>query len=142
MSLWDLTAAIGAGLAFASFIVLCIVMFLSRHDAPNYWGEKPTLNDNDRAGTLTPLMRPADDPREKYKRAERRLRDVLLGDGMFEPGAVKGEERRVHVAADLRRMREAFDEVTQHEEGLAEELLEAARRKTKRKTKPPPRTRS
>jgi hypothetical protein len=87
-------------------------------------------------------MRPADDPREKYRRAERRLRGVLLGDGTYEPGAVKGEEQRDHVAADLRRMREAFDEVTQHEDDLAEELLEAAQRKTKRKTKPPPRTRS
>ena len=59
---------------------------------------------------------------------------------MYEPGVVKGEERRDHVAADLRHMREAFDEVTQHEADLAEELLEAARRKTKQKTKPPPST--
>jgi hypothetical protein len=74
-------------------------------------------------------MRPADDPREKYKRAERRLRDVLLGDGMYAPGVVKGEEQRENIAADLHRMREAFDEVTRHEADLAEELLERAQEK-------------
>ena len=34
---------------------------------------------------------------------------------MTEPGAVKGDERRENVAAELRRMRQAFDELTQHE---------------------------
>ena len=84
------------------------------------------------------LMRPADDPSETYKRAERRLRGLLLGDGVTEPGVVKGDERREHVAAELRRMRQAFDELTQHETDLAEELLEATKRKTTRRAKSKP----
>ena len=39
MSLWDLTAVIGAGVAFAAFIVLCIALLWSRHKAPHYWDE-------------------------------------------------------------------------------------------------------
>ena len=77
-------------------------------------------------------MRPADDPSETYKKAERRLRDILFGNGVTEPGAVKGDERRGRVAAELRRMRQAFDELTQHETDLAEELLKATKRKTTR----------
>jgi hypothetical protein len=76
-------------------------------------------------------MWPADDPREKYKRAEQRLRTILLGDGTYEPGVVHGEEQRAKVAAQLRVMREAIDGLTQHEAELAEELLNAAQRKTK-----------
>ena len=77
-------------------------------------------------------MRPADDdPREKYRKAERRLRDVLLGDGMISPGVVKGEEQRAKVSAHLRALREAVDALARHEADLAAELLNAAQRKTK-----------
>lgn len=78
-------------------------------------------------------MRPADDPREKYRKVEQRLRDVLLGDGMNSPGVVKGEEQRAKVSAHLRMMREAVDELTQHEVDLAEELLKATQRTTTRR---------
>jgi hypothetical protein len=78
------------------------------------------------------------DASETYKKAERRLRDLLLGDAMSEPGAVKGDERRAKVSAELRRMREAFDEVTRHEADLAEELLKAAQRKRTRKSRSTP----
>src|SRR5262245_48027564 len=45
---------------------------------------------------------------ETFRRAELRLRLVLLGDGVSEPGAVKGEEARLRVTSTLRQMREAF----------------------------------
>jgi hypothetical protein len=84
-------------------------------------------------------MRPADDLSETYKKAERRLRGLLLGDGLSEPGVVKGDERRGRVVAELRRMREALDELTQHQADLAEELLQAAQQKTTRRAKSEPR---
>jgi hypothetical protein len=56
---------------------------------------------------VTPI---ADDPTQAYHRAERRLRELLFGDGTFTPGMVKGEERRMETTKILRRMREAFDE--------------------------------
>ena len=40
MSLWDLTAVIGTGVAVAGFIVLCLMLFWGRKDAPNHWDEK------------------------------------------------------------------------------------------------------
>ena len=49
---------------------------------------------------------------------------------MYASGVVKGEEKRTQLAADLRRMREAFDELTRHEADLAEELLERAQEET------------
>ena len=51
---------------------------------------------------------------------------------MNSPGVVKGEEQRAKVSAHLRMMREAVDELTQHEADLAEELLKATQRTTKR----------
>ena len=45
---------------------------------------------------------------EAFRRADLRLRLMLLGDGMSEPGAVKGEEARQRVTSALRQMREAF----------------------------------
>jgi hypothetical protein len=56
---------------------------------------------------VTPIP---DDPTQAYHRAERRLRELLFGDGTFSPGMVKGEERRMETTKILRRMREAFDE--------------------------------
>ena len=52
---------------------------------------------------------------------------------MISPGVVKGEEQRAKVSAHLRMMREAVDELTQHEVDLAEELLKATQRTTTRR---------
>ena len=48
---------------------------------------------------------------EEFGGAERRLKDLLLGDGMYRPGKLKGEDARAQVRRDLRRMRDAFDAV-------------------------------
>jgi hypothetical protein len=48
-------------------------------------------------------------PADEFRDAERRLKDVLLGDGMYVPGKLKGEDVRAQVRRDLRRMRDAFD---------------------------------
>ena len=77
-------------------------------------------------------MPPTYDSREKYKRAEQQLRDLLFGDAMYSRGAVKGEEQRAKVSAQLRVMREAAAELAQHESDLADELLKATQRRTKR----------
>ena len=45
---------------------------------------------------------------EAYRRAEQRLRLMLLGDGMTEPGMVKGEESRARATGALRGMRDVF----------------------------------
>ncbi len=77
---------------------------------------------------------PINDTVESYRKAELRLRQVLLGDGVDTPGLVKGEDLRFRVTRDLRRMRDAFDSAAladerthlQHAEerlaGLEEEL--------------------
>ena len=38
MTLWTLLAIVGAGLALAAFLVLCVVLLWSR-GAPHYWEE-------------------------------------------------------------------------------------------------------
>ena len=52
---------------------------------------------------------PITDTVESYRKAELRLRQVLLGDGIDTPGLVKGEDLRFRVNRDLRRMRDAFN---------------------------------
>jgi hypothetical protein len=52
---------------------------------------------------------PIDNPETVYNQAERRLREILFGDGTFSPGVVKGEDRRLEVTRTLRKMRDAFD---------------------------------
>lgn len=47
---------------------------------------------------------------EAYRRADQRLRLMLLGDGLSEPGIVKGEEARARATAALRQMRELFNQ--------------------------------
>jgi excisionase family DNA binding protein len=49
------------------------------------------------------------DPAETYRKADLRLRQMLLGDGVDTPGLVKGEDLRLRVIKDLRRMRDAFN---------------------------------
>lgn len=62
-----------------------------------------------------------DDPANDYHHAERRLRELLFGDGAFTPGIVKGEERRLELTRVLRRMRGAFEvAATERERGRLE----------------------
>jgi BMFP domain-containing protein YqiC len=86
------------------------------------------------------------DDRDKFRSAERRVRHMLFGDGVQEPGRLKGEEVREEVTRALRRMRESFDAVlARSEEGqerktevearvadLEEELTRIARSKARR----------
>lgn len=53
-------------------------------------------------------MTPTDDPADVFRNAERRLRGLLFGDGVYASGVVKGEELRSQVNREVRRMREAF----------------------------------
>jgi hypothetical protein len=69
----------------------------------------------------------ADDPVKIYHHAERRLREVLLGDGTVTVGVVKGEERRLETTRLLRRMRDAFQVLAnEREEGRAKAEARAA----------------
>jgi hypothetical protein len=52
----------------------------------------------------------ANDPESRYRAADRRLRALLFGDGMYSAGIARGEENRAQAARVLRVMREAFDE--------------------------------
>ena len=54
------------------------------------------------------MVDPANEPRETYRKAELRLRVLLLGD-VDTVGRLKGEDSRAQAAAELRRMRRAFD---------------------------------
>ena len=72
------------------------------------------------------IMTPAGDSVETYRKADLRLRLLLLGDGFDMPGLVKGEESRLRVTAELRHMRGAFDAaVVEREEGGRAEKAEA-----------------
>ncbi len=67
------------------------------------------------------LGTPVSDPAESYRKADLRIRQLLLGDGSATPGVVKGEEFRLRVIAELRRMRDAFNAaVLESEEGRTE----------------------
>ena len=55
------------------------------------------------------LMAEIDDLAEEYRKAERRLRGLLLGSSEYAPGIVKGEERRAMVTRELRSLRALFD---------------------------------
>src|SRR4029077_3646160 len=64
---------------------------------------------------------PYTDDREEFHGAMRRLRRLLLGDGLGSPGKLKGEDARAQATRDLRRMREAFDAVVaRSDEGRTE----------------------
>jgi hypothetical protein len=58
-----------------------------------------------------------DDPVKTFRLAERRLRNMLFGDGTLTMGLVKGEERRLEVARLLRRLKDAFEAVIVATEG-------------------------
>ena len=74
------------------------------------------------------MLTPPSSPQESYRRAELRLRMLLFGDESS-PGVLRGgEEARLRVRAELRRMRQAVGDLAsaQEEVGLAEELHRAA----------------
>lgn len=62
---------------------------------------------------------------ESYRRADQRLKLMLLGDGMSEPGMVKGEEPRARTTAALRHMRNLFNRAAGEE---SERVIEAEAR--------------
>ncbi len=71
---------------------------------------------------------PYTDDREEFHGAIRRLRRLLLGDGMGSPGRLKGEDAQAQATRDLRRMREAFDAVVaRSDEGRTEKADVEAR---------------
>jgi excisionase family DNA binding protein len=58
---------------------------------------------------------------ESYRKADLRIRQLLFGDGSTTTGLVRGEEFRLRVTAELRRMRDAFNAVAlEGEESRAE----------------------
>jgi excisionase family DNA binding protein len=63
---------------------------------------------------------PGSDPLETYRRADRRLRLLLLGDGIDTVGRVTGEAQREQVTAELRRMRNAVDALLERDDPPAE----------------------
>lgn len=84
---------------------------------------------------------------ERYRRADLRLRQLLLGDSSETPGVVKGDEARQRVSAELRHMRDAFAESIEHDdepraeraEGRVAELEEELRRIAAARARPEPR---
>jgi excisionase family DNA binding protein len=82
------------------------------------------------------MLTPPSGPYESHRRAELRLRTLLFGDE-GSPGVIRGgEEARLRVRAELRRMRQAMDDLASAQEeasapeppavDLAEELRRAA----------------
>jgi excisionase family DNA binding protein len=66
---------------------------------------------------------PVSGPAESYRKADLRIRQLLLGDGITTTGLVRGEEFRLRVIAELRRMREAFTAaVLESAEGRADTM--------------------
>jgi excisionase family DNA binding protein len=84
------------------------------------------------------LVTPVSGAEESYRKADLRIRQLLLGDGSATTGLVRGEEFRLRVTAELRRMRDAFNAAVLESEGgradtaesrvadLEEELLRIA----------------
>lgn len=76
-----------------------------------------------------------------YRRAEGRLRETLLGDGLYTSGAVRGAEARDAVGKELRQLRASFDAAVRiveagERQALEHELKLAARRAARRAKKP------
>ena len=74
------------------------------------------------------MTAPGSETAETYRKADLRLRLLLLGDGTDTPGQVRGDQYRQLVTAELRRMRTAFDaaQVEPRAAGLDEELQRLA----------------
>ena len=95
------------------------------------------------SGTRPHLVPPElDELVAEYQRAERRLRETLLGDAVYSSGAVRGEEQRQAVSTQLRHLRATFDAAVRlaDADAPADTLAEALRRRTRpsmRSTKNP-----
>ena len=63
---------------------------------------------------------------EAYRVSEQRLRLLLLGDGLSEPGLVKGEEARLRITTALRHMREALAAALEEDAHRAEAAQKVA----------------
>jgi excisionase family DNA binding protein len=80
------------------------------------------------------MLTPPTTPDESYRRADLRLRILLFGDESDSPGVIRGEEARLRARAELRRMRQAVDELVSAEaevtaaKPLAVDLAEELRR--------------
>jgi excisionase family DNA binding protein len=57
------------------------------------------------------MLTPPTTPDESYRRADLRLRILLFGDESDSPGVIRGEEARLRARAELRRMRQAVDDL-------------------------------
>jgi excisionase family DNA binding protein len=58
------------------------------------------------------MLAPPNSPSESYRRAERRLRQLLFGDEGDVPSVLRGgEDARLRVLADLRHMRHAVEDL-------------------------------
>lgn len=71
------------------------------------------------------LVTPVSGAAESYRKADLRIRQLLFGDGSATPGLVRGEEFRLRVTGELRRMREAFNAVVLESEGGRAETVES-----------------
>jgi hypothetical protein len=71
----------------------------------------------DRADGDTPSL---DELERAYRQADRRLRELLFGDGTYTAGLARGEEARGEATGDLRRMRDAFVSLLERQEERVE----------------------
>ena len=71
------------------------------------------------------MVTPVSGPVETYRKADLRLRQLLLGDGVATTGLVRGEEFRLRVTAELRHMRDAFNAAVLDSKGGRAETVEA-----------------
>lgn len=71
------------------------------------------------------MVTPVSAPAEAYRKADRRLRELLFGDGVTMTGLVRGEEFRLQVTGVLRHMRSAFDAAVLESEAGLDETVEA-----------------
>jgi len=71
------------------------------------------------------MVTPVSGPVETYRKADLRLRQLLLGDGLDTTGLVRGEEFRLRVTAELRHLREAFNAAVLDSKGGRAETVEA-----------------
>ena len=66
------------------------------------------------------------DVAEAYRRADLRLRLLLLGDGADIPPLVRGEESRQRVTNEIRHLRDAFEAILESESEARADVAEAA----------------
>jgi excisionase family DNA binding protein len=71
-------------------------------------------------------MTSAADVAETYRKADLRLRLLLLGDGADIPPLVRGEASRQRVTSEIRHLRDAFEELLESESEARTGIAEAA----------------